>query len=119
MENVSLRKARSRVGIALAAMFGLAACSGQSCSCMQPIPGGFNTTKRAPNAIQARVGMQGINFLQYHVGDVLRAVLPGGLSQHIPSNCSSTPTICCETPDPQCVANVNVTSMALNPTSAT
>jgi hypothetical protein len=105
-----------RLGVAIVALATAAACGGQSCSCLSPIPGGFDPSKRAPNAIQARVGMKGISFLESHVSDLVNAFVPGGLNQAISPSCSGNPKLCCESPDPMCRANVTVTSMSLNPT---
>ncbi|HJZ85732.1 MAG TPA: hypothetical protein VKN99_11210 [Polyangia bacterium] len=111
-----LSSVRARLGIALAALFAGAACGGQSCSCLKPIPGGFDPNRRVPNAVQARVGSKGITYLEQHVQDLITAFVPGGLNQAVPPSCSGSTKICCENPDPMCVANVNVTSLALNPT---
>src|SRR5262245_44319363 len=116
---LNLRRARVRLGIAIVALATAAACGSQSCSCLSPIPGGFVPSKRTPNAIQARVGQQGIGFLQSHVNDLVSAFVPGGLNQRIPpTGCSNNgnPKVCCPNPsDPMCVAHVQVTSMSLNP----
>jgi hypothetical protein len=105
-----------RIGVALVALATAAACGGQSCSCLTPIPGGYNPSKRVPNAIQARVGMKGITYLEQHVSALVSAFVPGGLNQAIPPSCSGNPKLCCENPDPMCRANVTVTSMQLTPT---
>src|SRR5262245_34935952 len=113
---LSLGKARVRLGVAIVALATAAACGGQSCSCLSPIPGGFTPSKRVPNAIQARVGMKGIGFLQSHVSDLVTAFVPGGLDQPVACSNGGTPKVCpCGNPDPMCRIGVQVTTLSLNP----
>ena len=100
----------------------VAACGGgQSCSCLKPLPNGFPAEKRAPNAIQARVSPQGIQFLQANIGTLVSGLIPGGLSFAIPPTCSGATQICCPggvsppNPDPMCHATAAVTSASLTP----
>lgn len=93
-----------------------AACAGQSCACIRPIPGNFQPDKRIANAVQTRVGTQGISFLQSHAAQ-LGGLLPGGLDQHLPAD--RTGGLTCGIPadqgDPMCTAHVNLSGLTLTP----
>src|SRR5215471_3791862 len=107
---LSLGRARVRIGVAIVALATAAACGGQSCSCLSPIPGGFTPSKRVPNAVQARVGMQGINYLEQHANDLVNAFVPGGLNQPFGCTHASGADVCC--PDGSgvdCQAQVTLT----------
>jgi hypothetical protein len=100
--------------IALASACG----GGQSCACLKPIPGGFNTAKRIPNSIQARVSPDGIGFLQQNIGALIGSLIPGGLNFPIPPTCSGATQICCVDggmTDPMCRADAMVTGAQLTP----
>src|SRR5260370_31977718 len=107
-----------RVGLAsiVLGMLALgAACAGQSCACIRPIPGNFAPDKRIANAVQTRVGTQGISFLESHAPQ-LGGLLPGGLDQSIARD---TMAGVCDPPsdqsDPACIAHVALSGMSLTP----
>src|SRR5215468_3916744 len=102
---LSLGRARVRLGVAIVALATAAACGGQSCSCLTPIPGGYNPSKRVPNAIQARVGMKGITYLEQHATALVSAFVPGGLNQAFGCVNTSGAAVCCGNGD-NCQAQV-------------
>src|SRR5262249_7662925 len=114
-DEASLRYVRVRLSVGLAVLFAGAACAGQSCSCLAPIPGGFNPSQRVPNAVQARVGSQGIQYIQANINSIINAFIPGGLSQAVPCTHASGADICCGAND-NCAVQVGLNSVALNPT---
>lgn len=74
---------------------------------MEPIPGGFPSAKRVPNAVQVRVSTHGMAKIQANPAALLSAVgsstMPGVLSFPVPASCGGSTPICC----PGGVANNN------------
>ena len=90
-----------------------AACGGQSCSCVAPIPGGFPAGKdnRHPNAIQVRVTQPAIDYLEQNGAGLVSKVLPGGSTKFdVPSSCGD-PKICC---NQKCAIDIGVQSLNLD-----
>ncbi len=87
--------------ISLLGAFFIKGCgSSSSCSCMAPIPGGeppdmgFKAEKKIPNAVQARLSSNAVNFLTTKMADILKMFLADqtggqGLTFPIPYSKSS------------------------------
>ncbi len=79
-------------------------CGG--CSGMTPIPGGFPSAKRHPNAGQVRVTSTALTTLEADPAGLVSSFLGGGpLTFAVPSSCGGSPAaICCPggTPQPNC-----------------
>ncbi len=74
-------------------------CSGSGCSgCgMTPIPGGFPSAKRNPNAAQLRVSSSGLTAVSANPAALLSSLTGsmGGLSFNVPASCGGSTPICC------------------------
>ncbi len=83
-----------------------ASCSGDGCSCGDPIPGGFPPEERVENAVQVRLSQSGIETLEADPSALVEGLLGTGedLTFDIPADCAGDPAICCTggTPDDQC-----------------
>ena len=113
-----LRAARPRRATLLIGLLaGIAACSGQSCSCIQPIKGGFPVAQRRANGVQARLTK---SFLQY-VSDNATAIVPGliptGTTFNVPPSCDATASyeFCCGMPQPMCRLSFDPRGLVLTP----
>lgn len=73
----------------------LAGCSGDGCSCMQPIPGGFPAAERTANAAQIRVSQTGLAAVTADPAALIEGVTGGPLQFDVPANCSGSPSTCC------------------------
>src|SRR5688572_29934435 len=74
-------------------------CAGNGCACVGPSPTPFPPAERVVNAVQARVTLTGVQFLQDNASSVLGALSPGGLTFPLNSCGGSFPVCCGETPD--------------------
>ncbi len=97
--------------------FALAACGGQSCSCMQPIKGGFPADERRhENALQVRVTQGGLDYLGQNGQALVGALLPNGSKFDIPASCGGSNEVCCLNGKPQtCTLDIDVQSFGLSP----
>src|SRR5688572_12623312 len=81
-------------------------CSGDGCSCVQPIPGGFDEAERVPNAIQVRVSDTGLDKIEADPAGIIGGLIGDGmgLTFPVPDSCGDTNEICCPggTPQPNC-----------------
>src|SRR5439155_5826216 len=86
-------------------------CSGGGCGgcfSLEPIPGGFDPAKRAPNAVQARVSQSGFAVLTADPAKVIGPLLGGATNGVIkfpaPASCGGSTPICCPggTPNNNC-----------------
>lgn len=111
-------KHRSRLRQALyATVFVLlSACGGKSCSCVQPIKGGFPVAKRHENAIQVRATASAFDFLGKN-GATLIPGLIGGNMFTIPASCGGSTPICCATPNEVCQLSFDFKTLSLTPTA--
>ena len=96
-------------------MAGIAACSGQSCSCITPIPGGFPATQERLNGIQTRFTASFMDYASANGPAIVTNLLPGGTTFTIPPVCSGSTKICCATPQPLCQIQVTPTALTLTP----
>ena len=67
-----------RATLLVFAIAGVAACSGQSCSCLQPLKGGFPQAKRQENALQVRLTDEFFQFVSANGASIVPALLPSG-----------------------------------------
>jgi MYXO-CTERM domain-containing protein len=95
-------------------LLSLVACAGKSCSCVQPIKGGFPVAQRHDNMIQVRATQSFFTFLSANGVGLVDQVLGGNGTINIPPSCGSTP-ICCATPAPMCRLSVMPKSLSLQP----
>mgnify|MGYP000868863995 CR=1 FL=1 len=92
----------------------IAACGGQSCTCLGPIPGGFPTdSRRHENAMQLRVTHDAINYLQMNGKALVTSLLPNGQKFPIPPSCGSKNKICCGNPQPTCEIDLDIKNVGL------
>ena len=74
----------------------LAGCSGNGCSCLTTIPGGFPAAEREPNAAQVRVSQTGLAAITADPAALIGALVGGmGLTFDVPANCGGSPSTCC------------------------
>ncbi|MSP62790.1 MAG: hypothetical protein EXR72_21150 [Myxococcales bacterium] len=98
------------------AAFVLAACGGQSCSCLQPIKGGFPTDgRRHDNALQIRVTQGAVDYLQLNGKGLVNSLLPMGSTFDIPPSCGGKNEVCCANPQPKCTLDIAVQDVILKP----
>lgn len=102
------RPNRPRFPFAIAFSLLIAGCSGDGCSCVEPIPGGFPDEQRVDNAIQVRVSDQGIAAVEADPAGLLGGLIGGGgapgvVEFPVPPSCGDT-AVCCPggTPSPDC-----------------
>ncbi len=80
----------------------LAGCSGDGCSCLAPIPGGFPAAERNPNAAQIRVSQAGIAAITADPAALIGGLVGGGgLTFDVPPSCGGSPAVCCPGGNPQ------------------
>src|SRR5678815_490567 len=74
-----------------------AGCSGNGCSCTQPLPGGFPEDQRVENALQVRVSAGGLDKIEQNPTGVLAGLIGngGGLTFDVPVSCTGDNTTCC------------------------
>ncbi|HVK76234.1 MAG TPA: hypothetical protein VM734_23065 [Kofleriaceae bacterium] len=70
-------------------------CSGDGCSCLGAIPGGFPAAERAPNAAQIRVSQTGLAALTADPAALVSGLLGGPLQFDVPASCGGSPAVCC------------------------
>ncbi len=75
--------------------FVLAGCSGDGCSCLTPIPGGFPAAQRTPNAAQIRVSQTGLQAVTADPAALISGLTGGPLTFEAPANCGGSPATCC------------------------
>lgn len=77
----------------------ISGCGGGCGGCgMQPIPGGFPSAKRAPNAAQVRVTQSGLTAISADPAALLGSLgtgMNGVLSFNAPASCGGSTPICC------------------------
>jgi len=95
--------------LSVAAFFLIAGCSGNGCSCVAPIPGGFPPAERVPNAVQVRVSDTGLAALEADPASLISGLVGTGmgLTFDVPPACGANdnPQICCDgtnMPQAQC-----------------
>ncbi len=75
-------------------------CGGGGCDCMQPIPQGFPSAARVPNAVQIRITQTGLETIESDPAGLIAGLVGGdmGLTFDIPPACSEgdNPAMCCE-----------------------
>ena len=96
-------------------MAGIAACSGQSCSCIAPIPGGFPASQERLSGIQTRFSSSFMNYVSQNATTIVPNLLPAGSTFNIPPSCTGSTKICCATPQPVCQIQVTPTGLQLTP----
>lgn len=106
------------VGLALVAV--TTACGStsgcQGCSSTE-IPGGFPQQHRFDNAMQVRLSQTGFDFLEQNLEELIKVLVPSGLSFTIPpTGCSGSGSqkICCS--GPACSVTMDITSAQITPT---
>ena len=102
-------------GIALTALFAVAACSSKGCSCVQPIKGGFPVDKRRENAIQIRATQSLFQYVSQN-GTSLIPGLIGGNTFNVPPTCSGN-KVCCESANMVCTLQFDFQTLNLTPTA--
>ncbi|HVU04965.1 MAG TPA: hypothetical protein VHE30_24610 [Polyangiaceae bacterium] len=70
-------------------------CSGQSCSTLTSIPGGFPAGQRMQNAIQTRVSSAGLAAIQADPVTFAKYLFGGTTDLNVPSSCGSSTALCC------------------------
>lgn len=79
-------------------------CGGGCGGCgMQPIPGGFPSAKRAPNAGQVRITQSGLASISSDPAALLNSVggaMNGVLSFNAPASCGGSTPVCCPNGNP-------------------
>ena len=112
-----MRKPNSST-IALLLVAGAAACGGQSCSCLAPIPGGFPIDgRRHAGAMQVRLSNGGVSWLQDN-GKTLVSSLLGtmGSKFNVPASCSGSNKVCCMGGTPgTCTLDIGIEKFGLTP----
>jgi hypothetical protein len=92
--------ARSALRPAILFLF-IAACGGDGCACVSPIPGGFPPEERVANAVQVRVSDTGIAALEADPGALIGGLVGDGgavITFDVPPSCGD-PKICCDSND--------------------
>jgi uncharacterized protein (TIGR03382 family) len=75
-------------------------CGG--CSSLEPIPGGFPSAARTPNAGQIRISQSGLTSISADPAALLGGLLGmGGLQFNVPPSCGGNPEVCCPGGVPQ------------------
>lgn len=93
----------------------IAACGGQSCTCLGPIPGGFPTdSRRHENAMQVRVTGDALTYLQMNGKALVTSLLPNGQKFPIPASCTGKNKVCCGNPQPTCEIDLDIKNVGLN-----
>ncbi len=96
---------------------GIAACSGQTCSCIQPIKGGFPATQRRENGVQTRLTTSFLQYVSDHAAAIVPGLIPTGTTFNIPPSCDPAASyeFCCGTPQPMCRLGFTPTGLQLTP----
>jgi MYXO-CTERM domain-containing protein len=103
--------------VVLFTMAGVAACAGQSCSCMEPIPGGFPVAERRSRPIQIRATPELFRFVEDQAPTLVPQILPTGSTFNIPPSCGGSQKICCGNPAPMCRLDIGVQQLSIVPTA--
>src|SRR4051794_25775147 len=103
---------RPLLGASLVVLFG--ACSGNGCSCVEKIKGGFPVAERHESAIQLRATKSLFEFFSTNGPSLIPKLLPTGTTFNVPPSCGST-AICCATPAPMCRINFDFKALSLTP----
>ncbi len=112
LQRWSVRRGTLLIGL----MACIAACSGQSCSCITPIKGGFPLSQRRENGIQTRLSSSFLKYASDNAAKIIPAILPGGTTFTIPPSCSGgSAQICCGTPTPTCTIAITPSSLSVTP----
>ncbi len=113
-QGFNVRRSTLLIGL----LAGIAACSGQSCSCITPIKGGFPLTQRRENGVQTRLTSSFLKYVSDNAATILPGILPGGSTTfNIPPSCGGSTEVCCATPTPMCSLSVDPRSITLTPAS--
>ncbi len=72
--------------------------SSQSCSCAEPIPGGFPKSKVVRNIGQVKFTRQGFDFFQNNSNLIVKQFLPNGLTFNVPPSNSGGTQVCLNPP---------------------
>ncbi len=99
------------------AIAGIAACSGQSCSCIQPLKGGFPIAKRSTGVVQTRLTKRFLSYVSANAATLVPGLLPTGTTFTVPPSCTGSTQLCCGTPTPTCQLSVQPMSLTLTPTA--
>jgi hypothetical protein len=110
---------RWRTVAAIAAVISAGACSGNGCSCVTPIKGGFPTAQRHEGAIQVRATQTLFDYLSANGPTILPNLIPGGATFNVPPQCNAPlgTKICCATPAPMCRISITFNKLTLTPTA--
>ena len=101
--------------IVLAAVAASSGCGG-GCSSLEPIPGGFPSAARTPNAGQVRVSQSGLATVAADPAALLGGLLGGGgLTFDVPASCGGNPAVCCPGGNPQSPCGPIVIDLAAHP----
>ncbi len=85
-----------RPALLVFALLSSVGCGGQGCSCLAPIPGGFPSAARTPNAGQIRLSQSGLTALAADPAALISAATGGGpLEFSVPASCGGNPAVCC------------------------
>ena len=80
-----------RFTLLITSVFGLGAVGCDGCG-LAPIPGGFPSEERIPNAAQIRLTSHGLQFVESNLGAILDTLLPGGLRFNVDAISTSVDT---------------------------
>lgn len=108
---------RRRSLLVSAFVFSVACSGGGSCSCVEPIKGGFPVAERNPNAIQVRASQSLFTYFEMNAKSLLNALIPGMGVFNVPASCGGTNKICCGTPAPMCRIDIKPQNLVLDPTA--
>ena len=120
--NTSIRRAARTVAL-YAILFGLSACSADSCGCDGFVAQDFpvdKVPKTIPTSGEVRVTSSGVTFLEDNLPALVNGLLPGGLSFCVPPTslgfdiCSNGDT--CSSGDPGCEVTLTIDDAQLQPT---
>lgn len=95
---------RDRLMVVLGLVLIAGGCAGNGCSCMAPLPDGFPSQDRHPNAIQARLSSTGVQFMEENASTLVSSLvgMGMGLTFDIPPSCGGDTEICCGEPPGSC-----------------
>jgi hypothetical protein len=107
-----------RLALGVAALVFSSACGSTGCQgCTPtPIPGGFPQQHRFDNAMQVRIAPSGLSFVENNFENLVKMLVPTGLSFTIPPTDCSSPDqkLCCGTGP--CTATMALSNVSLAPT---
>lgn len=99
----------TRWGVQVLVALGVASCAGDGCDCVTPIPQGFPSSERVPNAVQLRLSETGLEAVQADPAALVGGLVGDGmgLTFDVPPACGAdeNPQICCtdtDVPAPDC-----------------